>query len=129
MRVTWKDGIATACLVAAGALYLVWESGTAAQGMSVRALSGVVFALGWVGCTSDASAMASVFAAGRDRTVSKTYVAVSSIFGAIALVSGAVAIVAGNETMLGLLVFSMAVLWAMATSRHALGSRIPHVAS
>lgn len=127
MRVSWRDGLATVVTGAAVALYLLWTNGAAAEGMSVRALSGIVLALGFVGCTSDAANMASIY--GPDRTAPMSYTAATSIVGLVALVAGIVAIVGASETALGVLVVAIVALWAIATARHAFGGRLEHATS
>jgi hypothetical protein len=124
MRVTWRDGLATIAVAAATVLFLLWENGSAAQGLSVRAVAVIVFALGWVGCVSDAPHMASVYVPGPDRTVPMSYSVAMSILGAVALVAGIVAIVGSSESAISVLVVAMLGLWAMATLRHAVGERL-----
>jgi hypothetical protein len=124
MRVTWRDGLSTVAVAAATVLFLLWENGSAAQGLSVRALAGIVFALGWVGCVSDGAHMASVYVPGPDRTAPMSYSVAISILGLVALVAGILAIVGPSETAIGVLVVAMLGLWAMATLRHAAGDRL-----
>ena len=126
MRVSWRDGLATVTTAAAVVLYLLWTNGAAADGLSVRALSGIVFALGLVACTSDAPHMASVYAPGAERTAPTSYTVATTIVGLIALAAGIVAIVGASETALGVLVVAIVALWAMATLRHAVGGRVEH---
>jgi len=54
MRLTWRDGMATLFVAAAVVVFALWQSETAMTEMSTRAMAVVVFALGWLGCTSDA---------------------------------------------------------------------------
>ncbi|MGZ4131625.1 MAG: hypothetical protein ACXVWF_01140 [Actinomycetota bacterium] len=126
MRVSWKDGLATVATGAAVVLYLLWTNGSAAQGLSVPALAGIVFALGFVGCTSDAANMASVYGPGPDRTAPMSYSVAMTIVGIVGLVAGVVAIVGANEPALGVLVVAIVALWAIATLRHADGGRLAH---
>ncbi len=129
MRVSWRDGLATVVTGAAVVLYLLWTNGAAAEGMSVRALSGIVLALGFVGCTSDAANMASVYGPGPERTAPMSYTVATSIVGLVALVAGIVAIVGASETALGVLVVAIVALWAIASARHAFGGRLEHATS
>jgi hypothetical protein len=118
MRITWKDGLATLFVLVSAGLYGLWVSGVAAQGMGVRALAVVVFALGFAGCVSASSEMAEVFKAGADRTVPLGYQVLASLVGAVALVSGVLAMIRGSEPMLAAMVVATVALWLAATVRH-----------
>jgi uncharacterized membrane protein YoaK (UPF0700 family) len=87
--------------------------------MSTRAMAVVVFALGWLGCTSDAKRAASVYMPGDGDRPSMPYAVLASLLGLVALVAGIWAIVAASETMLAVLVGAMVALWLVTTVRHA----------
>ena len=65
MRLTVRDGLATVFVAAAAAVYLLWVSGAAMTGWSVRVAAAVVFGLGWAACVTDQKQMAAVFGAAR----------------------------------------------------------------
>ena len=123
MRVTWRDGVATIAVAAATVLYLLWNSGSVAEGTSVRAMAGILFALGFVGCVSSGAQMASVYAPG-ERTESMSYTVAATVLGLVVLVAGLIAIIGPSETALGVFVVAMLALWAIATLRHAAGTRV-----
>ena len=125
MRLTWRDGVATVSVAAAGGLYALWLTGTGMAGTSTRVLGAIVFALGWVGCTSNQAAMAEVFGVGAPRRAPMGYVVMASIIGAVALVAGVITVVTGSEAMLATLVIAMVVLWAMSTVRHLIAGQAP----
>jgi hypothetical protein len=120
MRLTWRDALATLFVAAAAALYALWQTGTAAAGMSTRVLGTVAFALGWAGCVSDQREMASVYGAGGRRRAPMAYVVVASLLGAVALVAGIITLVSASEPMLAVLLAATVALWVLATVRHAM---------
>lgn len=105
-----------------GGLYALWLTGTGMAGTSTRVIGAMVFALGWMGCTSNQAAMAEVFGVGAPRRAPMGYVVMASIIGAVALVAGVITIVTGNEATL---VIAMVVLWAMSTVRHLIAAQAP----
>ncbi|HEY8018052.1 MAG TPA: hypothetical protein VIG53_01025 [Actinomycetota bacterium] len=119
MRLTWRDGMATLFVAAAVVVFALWQSETAMTEMSTRAMAVVVFALGWLGCTSDAKRAASVYMPGDGDRPSMPYAVLASLLGLVALVAGIWAIVAASETMLAVLVGAMVALWLVTTVRHA----------
>lgn len=120
LRLTWKDGVATLAVAAATIGYLLWLTDTAFTGWSTRSAAVAVFALGFVGCTSVADRMASVYGAqGADRAP-MTYVVLSSVAGGVALVAGLIAMISSSTTMLATLVVAMLALWGLATARQLL---------
>lgn len=119
MRLTMKDMRATLVVGAAVVFYALWATGTVAVNMSTRVAATIVFALGWLGCTSDTDQMKIVFGVDAAHRPPLTYVVLASVVGAVALVAGVIAIVAGNEAMLATLVVATAGLWLMASARHA----------
>lgn len=65
MSLTWRDGLATALVGAAGVFYLLWVGGTTVAGLSgPRALAVAIFALGIGGCTTARSNMEAVYGVG-----------------------------------------------------------------
>lgn len=124
MRLNKKDARAVVVVGAAVVFYALWSTGTVAADMSTRVAATIVFALGWLGCTSDTDQMKVLF--GVDAAMRRppmTYVVLASAAGAVALVAGIIAIVAGNEAMLATLVVVMAGLLLIATVRHAISGR------
>ena len=63
MRLTVRDGLATVFVAAAAAVYLLWVTGAAMTGWSVRVAAAVVFGLGWAACVTDQKQMAVVYGA------------------------------------------------------------------
>ncbi len=120
MRLTRNDARATLFVAAAVAFYLLWVTETVATGVAARVVAAIVFALGWLGCTSDVEGMKVVYGTDRATRPAITYVVLASLLGALALVAGIVAIGWANETMLATMVVSMVVLLVMTTVRHAL---------
>ncbi len=117
-HLTSRDWVAT-CFVAVGAfVYALWLAGVGSEGATgVRVVTGIVLVLGF-------GASASAVVPGFDALLhgSKLYVAVTSLLGLGALVAGISALVSGREVVLGLLVATTVVLWAISTLRHTLAS-------
>ena len=123
MRLTVRDGLATVLVAAAAAIYLLWVTGAAMTGWSVRVAAAVVFGLGWAACVTDQKQMAAVYGAARGgRRPPAAYVVLVSGIGALALVARVVALVAGSAAMLATLTASISGLWLIATARHTLAS-------
>lgn len=122
MRLTRKDVRATVFVVGAAVFYTLWLTGTVAADMSTRVVAAIVFALGWLGCTSDADQMKAVFGVEGKRPP-LLYVVLASLVGGVALVAGTIAIIWSNEVMLATLVVAMAALWIAATVRHQIAGR------
>jgi hypothetical protein len=120
MHLTRKDARATLWVGAAAIFYGLWLTGTVAADMSTRLVAGIVFALGWLGCTSDVEGMKAVFGVDGEQRPHMTYVVIASLAGTVAFVAGILAIVGANETMLATLVVSTVVLWLISTVRHAI---------
>jgi len=120
MHLTRKDLRASLAVLAAAVFYVLWSQDTVAADMSTRIAAVIVFALGWLGCTSDVDQMKDVFGIDAERRPPMAYVVLASAVGAIALVAGIVAIVAASEPMLATLVVATVVLWLMTTVRHAI---------
>jgi hypothetical protein len=123
MRLTMKDARAMLVVGAAIGFYALWSNGTLAADMSTRVAATIVFALGWLGCTSDTDQMKVVFGVDAAHRPPKIYVVLASVAGAVALVAGIIAIVAANEAMLATLVVVMAGLLVATTVRHAISGR------
>ena len=104
MSLTWKDGLATALVGAAAALYLLWVSDTTVAGLTgIRALTVAVFALGVGGCYAARSEMAAVYGAGGGPRPPLLYVVLATILGGVTLVAGIVAFAGGGEAALATL--------------------------
>jgi formate/nitrite transporter FocA (FNT family) len=122
MRLTWRDGVATALVAAAVVLYGLWLSGVAMADVSTRLVALVVFGLGMAACIANQREMAEVFGATREGPrPPMTYVVLATAAGVVILAAGIAAMVTATELMLAVLVAAMVVLWLAATSRHALG--------
>ena len=123
MRFTVRDGLATVFVTAAATVYLLWVTGAAMTGWSVRVAAAVVFGLGWAACVTDQKQMAIVYGAAREgHRPPAAYVVLVSGMGALALLTGVIALVAGSAAMLATLAASIAGLWVIATARHTLTS-------
>lgn len=120
MKLTRNDARATLVVAVAVIFYLLWATETVATGVAPRIVAGIVFALGWLGCTSDVEGMKSVYGVDEATRPPIVYVVFASLIGALALVAGVIAIGWANEAMLATMVVAMAVLWLMTTVRHAL---------
>ncbi len=121
MRLTVRDGLATVFVAAAAAVYLLWMTGAAMTGWSVRVTAVVVFGLGWAACVTDQKQMAVVMVpAGKGQRSPATYIVLASAIGGLglALVTGVIALVTGSAAMLATLAASLAGLWLIATARH-----------
>ena len=122
MRLSWRDGLATAFVGIGAVLYILWWSGVEVLGP--RAIAGVVFGLGLA-----ASVTAVVYGVGAGLLrASKLYLAIASLIGLVALIAGVIAIANVNEAMLATLVAATVVLWAISTVRHMLATetRVEH---
>jgi hypothetical protein len=117
MRLTRKDLRAAVAVVGAAIFYTLWLTDTVAADMSTRVVAAIVFALGWLGCTSDVEQMKVVFGVEGKRPP-LLYVALASTVGGVAVVAGTMAIIWAIEAMLATLVIAMLVLWIAATARH-----------
>ena len=128
MSLTWKDGLATALVGAAAALYLLWVSDTTVAGLTgIRALTVAVFALGVGGCYAARSEMAAVYGAGGGPRPPLLYVVLATILGGVTLVAGIVAFAGGGDAALATLTGAMVALWALATIRRTTSRRTPQV--
>ena len=121
MRLTVRDGLATVFVAAAAAVYLLWVTGAAMTGWSVRVAAAVVFGLGWAACVTDQKQMAVVYGAargagGRPRLTSCSYRASARWHW---WPGSSPWWLAARRAML---VASMGGLWVIATARHTLTS-------
>lgn len=123
MRLTWRDWVATVCVVVAALMYAVWLSQEEVLGISgARALGLIVLLLGLA-----ASVTAVVFGVGEGLLrAPKPYLAVTSLIGLAALVAGIVVLVNESEAMLATLVATTVGLWVISTVRHAMGEERSH---
>ena len=123
MRFGVRDGLATLFVAAAAVVYVLWVTGAAMTGWSVRVTAAVVFALGWAACVTDQKQLAVVYGATREGPrPPAAYVVFVSAMGALALVAGVIALVTGSAALLATLAASIAGLWLIATARHAVAS-------
>jgi hypothetical protein len=123
MSLTWRDGLATALVGAAGVFYLLWVGGTTVAGLSgPRTLAVAIFALGIGGCTTARSNMEAVYGVGGR---ARPAVLLTSVLGGLTLVAGFVAISGGSTAALATLTATMVALWALATIRHGASHSTP----
>ncbi len=119
MRLPKKDIIATALVVAAAVLYLLWLADAALPGMSGIRVTGVaILALGF-------AASATAVVPGFDRLLhgNKVYLAATSLLGVVAFIGGVVMLASASEAALAAVIGAMVVLWALATAHHTLLAR------
>jgi hypothetical protein len=128
MTFTWKDGLATVFVGAAGVLYLLWAGGTTVSGLSgPRALTVAIFGLGVGGCYTAKSHMETVYGVGGRTRPPLYYVVLVSVLGGVTLVAGIVAFSGGSTAALATLTGTMVALWAVATIRHSMSRTPPEV--
>jgi hypothetical protein len=114
MRLTWKDGAATALAAIVVVLYGAYLAGAQLPLVSgPRALAGAVLVLGFVGCGLGGDAAQA--ATGRQRVLRYT---IASVLGVTTLIAGLVALFSGNGLALAVLVAATVALWAEATAFH-----------
>ncbi|SES43026.1 hypothetical protein SAMN05216199_3560 [Pedococcus cremeus] len=114
MRLPKRDLIATALVAAAVALYLLWLLDATLPGMSnIRVTGLAILALGF-------AASASAVVPGFAQLVhgNKTYLAATTLLGLVAFAGGLAMVLWASSAGLGVLVATMAVLWAIATIHH-----------
>jgi hypothetical protein len=119
MRLPKRDLIATALVMVAGILYLLWAVDAAPPGMhGTRATGLVVLGLGF-------AASASAVVPGFEDLIhgNKLYVAVTSMIGLVTFGAGLQMLLSASDAALGLLVAAMGVLWLIATIHHMLLAR------
>jgi hypothetical protein len=104
---------------------MLWVTDSAMAGLSARGVAIIVLLLGFAACQSAQAEMARVYGFDRSVEVPRLYAVGASLVGLVSLGAGVVALVTGGAVALALLVGSTAVLWAMATVRHLLGSLTP----
>ena len=128
MSLTWKDGLASAFVGAAVALYMLSLGDTTIVGLSgPRALTIAVFALGVGGCYTAKSQMQDVYGVGGGPRPPLLYVVLASALGCVMLVAGIVAMSGGSASALATLTGAMVAVWALATIRHSTSHKIPEV--
>ena len=128
MTFTWKDGLATVFVGAAGVLYLLWAGGTTVSGLSgPRALTVAIFGLGVGGCYTAKSHMEDVYGVGGRPRPPLPYVVLTSVLGGVMLVAGIVALAGGSIAALATLTAAMIALWALATIHHWASHTTPEV--
>jgi uncharacterized membrane protein len=114
MRMSRRDWIATALVVAAVLAYAVWLviADNPAES-AIRAMVATVLVLGFA---ASATAVVPGFAALIHG--SKTYLVAASAIGLVALVAGVMAFVNASTALLAALVVATMVMWVMASLRH-----------
>jgi hypothetical protein len=128
MSLTWKDGLATAMVGAAGVLCRLWVGGTTVTVLSgSRALAVAIFGLGIGGCYTAKSNMEALYGVGGSPRPPLLYVVLASALGGVTLVTGVVAIYGGSTAALATLTGTMVALWVLATIRHWASHATPEV--
>jgi hypothetical protein len=121
MTLTWRDAAATGVVAVAGAVYWAFQSGAGLPLLSgPRVVAMVVFGLGVGACVLGGSI------AGEDATQQR-WVKVYGLHGALAFGLALAVVVTGNRTLLAVLVGLVALLWLVATGRHAAGAVLHRV--
>lgn len=124
MRLPRRDQIATLLVAVAAVAFGLWLAGVDTLGMSdTRVVAGIVLGLGFA-----ASAAAVVPGFEELLHAPKAYLAAASLLGVVALAAGVAALVADSGPMLTALMAATAVLWVMATLRHARIAETSHAA-
>lgn len=116
MRFPKRDFIATGFVAIAVVLYLLWLADAAFAGMSgVRVTGAVLLGLGFA-----ASAVAVV--PNFDQLIhgNKVYLAITSLLGLVAVAGGVHMLVWASDAGIAVLMGTMVVLWAIATTHHML---------
>ena len=116
MRLTWKDGAATLLVALVGILAVatVQAWGWPLLG-SYRSAGLVVFGVGMLTCPLAGSALRTV------DDMKEPYVRFASALGVVALIALVGVLIWGTQAWFLALVIDIAVLWAIATIRHAFG--------
>jgi hypothetical protein len=116
MRLTWKDAVATVIVAGAVALYLAHLDGADLAFLSgVRVLAPVILVLGFA---------AFVAAAQVPEQTSRANNRWLNLFGILGLVSAIAAVgamISAGAAFLAVLVGCIALMWILATTRHAIG--------
>ncbi|MFI6317630.1 hypothetical protein ACIBG8_08925 [Nonomuraea sp. NPDC050556] len=117
MRLTWKDGVATAFMAAMTAVYVMFLQGTDWPIIdSVRGAAGTILVLGMVG--GCAMSRGDLYEKPMT-TVKRFFVAIATVLGVTALAGAVIALITASEVALGVFFFATAALWLVATLRHA----------
>ncbi|MFN0281580.1 MAG: hypothetical protein ACKVZ6_06375 [Kineosporiaceae bacterium] len=119
MRLSKKDATATALVVAAAVVYILWVAGSALPFLGgTRETAAVVLALGFL-----ASATAVVPTFVELLHGGKAYLVATSVLGAVATVAGVQTLVTASGTSFAVLMVTMVVLWLFTTVHHSLLAR------
>lgn len=119
MRLTWKDGVATAVMALIVAVYLLYLSGTDVVFVSgVRGATVAILLLGAIGCGYGAAD--ELYRATKSTAV-RMFKVVASAFGVVALGAGLVALIGASEVALTVLFAATTALWLISTARHLAG--------
>lgn len=120
MRLTWRDAVATALVIAMGAVVfaVLGEWGWPLLG-TVAAGSGVLLAMGLAACIVGGSDMGQF-------SMHDPILAGSTILGVLAFVLAIAGMITGSETAFVVLALAIGTLWVLATLRHALEDERHH---
>ena len=120
MQLTWRDAVATALVIAMGAVVfaVLGEWGWPLLG-TVAAGSGVLLAMGLAACIVGGSDMGQF-------SMHDPMLADSTILGVLAFVLSIAGMITGSETLFVVFAVTVGVLWLIATLRHALKDERHH---
>lgn len=118
MKLTWKDVVTTLATGAAVALYVAFMRNVDLPVVGgVRSMAIAVLLLGIVGCSfSNAQEVMGDHIAVGWRGTYRTFF---GVVGAVAIAAFVLALIMASETMLTILVVSIAAMWLVTTARHA----------
>ena len=126
MRLSWKDGVATAAVALVVTVYLLFAAGADVVLISSAQGAGTAMLLfGIVGCAYGAAD--ELFEA-KGSTARKTYIVITSALGVTAAAAGLLAVIFGYEIALTVLLAATVTMWLLATARHAANTwRVPRM--
>jgi len=120
MRLTWKDGLATALVALAVLVFAAWSADGTIAGISGRGLVVAMFVLGVAGCYTAQSHFEKIYSRNGVPHTQISYVVLISAVGAVATVAGIVAMIGDGGLAVSILLVAMIVLWILSTLRHQL---------
>lgn len=126
MRLSWKDGVATAITALIVVVYVVYASeADVVLVSSVRGAAAAILLLGMIGCGYGAAD--ELYKATKSAAL-MTYTIVATVLGVAALGGGLTALIFGSEFALTVLFTATVAMWLLATGRHIANTcRAPQV--
>ncbi|RSM85135.1 hypothetical protein DMH04_17660 [Kibdelosporangium aridum] len=126
MKLTWKDGVATAIAALVVAVYVLFLSGAdVVLVSSVRGAATAILLLGVIGCGYGAAD--ELYKAPKS-AAKLTYTVIATTLGIAALGGGLIALIFASEVGLAVLFGVTVALWSLATTRHITNTcRAPQV--